>query len=70
MKHKLIHILKKTGIVLVGLVILVAAVIGFVFQFHHLLPEFSADIVSDLGLGVKMSRDSLRIQLKYMTFVT
>src|SRR5210317_2226811 len=38
MKQKLIHILKKTGIVLVALVVLLAASIGFVFQFV-LTPE-------------------------------
>ena len=38
MKQKLIHILKKTGIVHVALVVLIAASIGFVFQFV-LTPE-------------------------------
>lgn len=38
MKQKLIHILKKAGIVLVALVVLLAASIGFVFQFV-LTPE-------------------------------
>ena len=63
MKHKLIHILKKTGIVLVGLVILLAAVIGFVFQFVLTPDKITPKVVSALNenLNAELSLNSVEL---------
>lgn len=63
MKSKLIHILKKTGIVLVGLVVLLAAVIGFVFSFVLTPEKITPRVVQALNenLNAELSLNSVEL---------
>ncbi len=63
MKQKLIHILKKTGIVLVAVVILLAAVIGFVFQFVLTPDKITPKVVKALNenLNAELSLNSVEL---------
>ena len=63
MKEKLIHILKKTGIVLVAIVILLAAGIGFVFQFVLTPDKITPKVVSALNdnLNAELSLNSVEL---------
>jgi len=63
MKPKLIHILKKTAIVLVSLVVLLAAVIGFVFQFVLTPDKITPKVVTALNenLDAELSLSSVEL---------
>ncbi len=63
MKLKLIHILKKTGIVLVALVVLLAAAIGFVFQFVLTPEKITPKVVKALNenLNAELALNSVEL---------
>lgn len=63
MKQKLIHILKKTGIVLVALVVLLAAGIGFVFQFVLTPEKITPKVVKALNenLNAELTLNSVEL---------
>ena len=63
MTQKLIHILKKTGIVLVALVVFLAAAIGFVFQFVLTPEKITPKVVSALNenLNAELALNSVEL---------
>ena len=63
MKSKLIHILKRAGIVLVSLIVLLAAVIGFVFQFVLTPDKITPKVVKALNenLNAELTLNSVEL---------